>query len=121
MYELNEGHPFRPLHEMLSQYCAREGILTLDLLDVFQGEDYARLWVHPSDQHPNERGHRIAAEAMAEFILAGDLRQMQLSIDLDEAARALLDEWLRRPEEIAEALGADPEELKKMTPEELKQ
>ncbi|MBU2549855.1 MAG: hypothetical protein KKB20_15685, partial [Proteobacteria bacterium] len=40
-------------------------------------------------------------------------------IDLDAAARALLEEWLQRPDEIAAALGEDPEELKKMTPEEL--
>ncbi len=73
MYELNEQHPFRPLQEMLSQYCADNGIVELDLLEAFQGESYMELWVHPSDQHPNERGHRIAADAMAEFILKEDL------------------------------------------------
>ena len=40
-------------------------------------------------------------------------------IDLTEAARAMLDEWLKRPEEIADALGVDPEKLNQMTPEEL--
>ena len=39
--------------------------------------------------------------------------------DLDEAARALLDEWLKRPDEIAAALGVDPDTLQNMTPEEL--
>jgi hypothetical protein len=73
MYELNENHPFRPLQEMLSQYCADNGIVELDLLEAFLGQPYAELWVHPSDQHPNERGHKIAAEAMAEFILENDL------------------------------------------------
>ncbi len=73
MYELNEQHPFRPLQEMLSQYCADNGIVELDLLEAFHGESYTELWVHPSDQHPNEQGHRIAADAMAEFILKEDL------------------------------------------------
>jgi uncharacterized protein with von Willebrand factor type A (vWA) domain len=34
-------------------------------------------------------------------------------------ARALLDQWLKHPEEIAEALGVDESELNKKTPEEL--
>ncbi|MEN8007361.1 MAG: SGNH/GDSL hydrolase family protein [Candidatus Krumholzibacteriota bacterium] len=73
MYELDEQHPFRPLQLMLSDYCARNGIVELDLLEAFMGEAYTDLWVHPSDQHPNERGHRIAAEAIAGFILENDL------------------------------------------------
>ena len=40
-------------------------------------------------------------------------------IELTEMARALLDEWLKNPAEIAEALGVDPEKLAKLTPEEL--
>ncbi len=40
-------------------------------------------------------------------------------VDLDEAARMLLDEWLRDPERVARALGADPEELMRLTPQEL--
>ena len=40
-------------------------------------------------------------------------------IDLDNAARTLLEEWLKNPEEMAEALGVDPEELEKLSPEEL--
>ncbi|MEW6261567.1 MAG: hypothetical protein AB1641_00690 [Thermodesulfobacteriota bacterium] len=39
--------------------------------------------------------------------------------DLDAAARTLLEEWLRDPEQIAEALGLDPETLKNLSPEEL--
>ncbi len=38
---------------------------------------------------------------------------------LDEMARALLEEWLRDPETIADALGADEEALSRMTPEQL--
>ncbi len=40
-------------------------------------------------------------------------------IDLDEAARMLLEEWLRDPESVERALGIDPEELKHLTPQEL--
>ncbi len=38
---------------------------------------------------------------------------------LDEMARSLLDTWLQDPKLLAEALGVDESELKKMTPEEL--
>jgi len=39
--------------------------------------------------------------------------------ELAEVAKTLLEEWLRDPEGLAEALGADAKELSKMTPEEL--
>ncbi|MCJ7595934.1 MAG: hypothetical protein MUO52_14300 [Desulfobacterales bacterium] len=39
--------------------------------------------------------------------------------ELSEMARSLLQEWLKDPAELARALGADEEELSKMTPEEL--
>lgn len=43
------------------------------------------------------------------------------TVELTEIARAMLDEWLKNPEEMADALGIDPETLKEMTPEELLQ
>ena len=39
--------------------------------------------------------------------------------ELEEIARAMLEEWLKSPEELARALGMDEEELAKLTPEEL--
>jgi uncharacterized protein with von Willebrand factor type A (vWA) domain len=41
------------------------------------------------------------------------------AVELTEIARSLLDEWLKNPEEMADALGIDKETLKNMTPEEL--
>lgn len=38
---------------------------------------------------------------------------------LDEMARALLEQWLQHPKEIADALGMDEAELQRLTPEEL--
>ena len=40
-------------------------------------------------------------------------------VELDEFARALLEQWLENPREIADALGVDESKLAKMTPEEL--
>jgi uncharacterized protein with von Willebrand factor type A (vWA) domain len=41
------------------------------------------------------------------------------AIELSEIARALLDEWLQNPRQLADALGVDESELGKMSPEEL--
>jgi hypothetical protein len=40
----------------------------LDLLPAFHGRSATELWVHPTDQHPNEVAHRIAAKKLAEFL-----------------------------------------------------
>ncbi|MEJ5375887.1 MAG: hypothetical protein WHX93_04865 [bacterium] len=40
-------------------------------------------------------------------------------IELGEVARALLEEWLRDPQALAQAMGLNPEELSKLSPEEL--
>lgn len=39
--------------------------------------------------------------------------------EIDEMAKAMLDEWLKHPGELANALGMDASELKKLTPDEL--
>ncbi len=41
------------------------------------------------------------------------------AVELTEIARAMLDEWLKNPGDMARALGMDEAELQKMTPEEL--
>jgi len=41
------------------------------------------------------------------------------AIELSEIVRALLDEWLQNPSQLADALGIDESELGKMSPEEL--
>ena len=43
------------------------------------------------------------------------------AFELDEVARAMLDQWLKNPREMAEALGIDEEELNKLSPDELLQ
>jgi uncharacterized protein len=41
------------------------------------------------------------------------------AFELDAIARAMLDQWLQNPKELADALGLDEKELQRLTPEEL--
>ncbi|MCH7493676.1 site-2 protease family protein [bacterium] len=68
MYHLDESYPLHELHDLVRSHCESQEIPVLDLFDAFEGRSYADLWVHPTDQHPNEIGHRIAAEAIAQFL-----------------------------------------------------
>jgi lysophospholipase L1-like esterase len=73
MFQLDGDYPLQAIHQRVAELARRESIPHLDLLDAFGGSDYTSLWVHPSDQHPNERGHEIAARAMADFLIREEL------------------------------------------------
>ena len=63
--DLDESHPFRPVHATYDELCRERGIATVDLLRPFLGLDAGRLRAHAHDRHPNPAGHRIAAEELA--------------------------------------------------------
>jgi hypothetical protein len=67
-YQLDGDYPFQPIHDRLRQYCEEDGIPFFDLRDEYRSYHGPELWVHPTDQHPNEQAHRIAAEATARFL-----------------------------------------------------
>ncbi len=60
---------------------------------------------------------------MYDQVFAASFRGVVLAeleeIELTAAMRALLDEWLKQPDDLARALGLDEEDVKKMSPEEL--
>jgi len=39
-----------------------------DVLPLLKGRDVSKLWVHPTDQHPNERVHAVAGKLVAEAL-----------------------------------------------------
>ena len=73
MYRLDDSYPLRTIHERVEARAAELEVPYLDLLPAFAGERYSDLWVHPSDQHPNENAHAIAASAIADFLISEDL------------------------------------------------
>jgi hypothetical protein len=66
----------------------------------------------------SERYFDTYDQVFAHFFRGVTLTEPQ-DIELTDMARALLQEWLKNPADIAEALGVDPEALAKLTPEEL--
>ena len=66
---LEQGYPFRPVHDTIRRFCLVAGIPHHDLLQAFEGRPSSELWVHPVDHHPNEAAHRLAAEALVPEVL----------------------------------------------------
>lgn len=68
----------------------------------------------------SERYFDIYDQAFAHHFRGTELKDPG-EIELTEAARAMLEEWIKDPEGMAELLGADEDSLKKLSPEELLQ
>ena len=66
----------------------------------------------------SERYFDLYDQVFAHFFRGITLKAPE-EIELTEIVKTLLEEWLKNPEQVAEALGLDESELKKMTPEEL--
>jgi lysophospholipase L1-like esterase len=69
MFTNLEQYPFEAFHTASFEVFAGAGAEVLDLLPVFRGGETTGLAVSATDAHPNERAHRLAAEAIAEKVL----------------------------------------------------
>lgn len=67
---LDEDYPFQPIHDVVRRFCESSGIDVIDLRDHYRDYNGPELWVHPTDQHPNEIAHGIAADTIADYITA---------------------------------------------------
>lgn len=63
-------YPLTGLHERIAAHCREQGIEYVDLLPNFLGREEADLWVHPTDQHPNDEGHRLIAAGIYDYVRA---------------------------------------------------
>lgn len=66
----------------------------------------------------SERYFDIFDQVFAHQFEGADLPDPE-GFEISEMARLLLEEWLKDPDAVAEALGLDPEAVSKLTPEEL--
>jgi hypothetical protein len=65
LWGLDGVYPFGEEHALVRRACEQVGAECVDLFDSFRGRRSEDLWVHPTDQHPNEIAHKLAAEAVA--------------------------------------------------------
>jgi lysophospholipase L1-like esterase len=75
LYDFND-YPFKVVHGMIDEFCVQEGIAHLDLFPAFSRHEAEDLWANPTDHHPNELAHRIAADEIAAWI-RGDLSPLK--------------------------------------------
>ena len=66
----------------------------------------------------SERFFDLYDQVFAHYFRGAELSETE-GIELDEAAKMLLEEWLRDPQGVARALGVDEEELARLTPQQL--
>ena len=73
----------------IERFAEEEGIPVASLTSGFLGRDAESLWVASNDQHPNEEGHRIAADTLYPHIQAmiSDLASVSRQPSLDPLGR----------------------------------
>ena len=66
---LDQTYPFYSCHNKIAELLGGLKVPQLDLLSIYKGIPLERLQVIPGeDRHPNEIGHRMAAEAIYEYL-----------------------------------------------------
>ena len=71
---LDKDYPFHPLHQKVASVLKTKNVPTLDLFNTFQGIPLSRIQVMPGeDFHPNEIGHRLAAEKIYSWLAENQL------------------------------------------------
>ena len=68
LVDLHDQYPFGAICDTMNAFAVSNSIPVHNLLPDFKGHDAPGLWVSVFDQHPNERGHAIAARALLPFV-----------------------------------------------------
>jgi len=109
-YELREnGVPVSPTSFLRLQQALQTGLIS-NLNDFYTS---ARAILVKS-----ERYFDLYDQVFAYFFKGADMPSLE-GFDLDAAAQALLEQWLKDPDEIIEAMDLDPDEMQHLSPEEL--
>jgi len=67
---LDGDYPFQTIHDIVREYCREKKVHVLDLRDHYRRFNGPELWVHATDQHPNEIAHDIAARAICDYLIS---------------------------------------------------
>lgn len=69
LFELNEDYPFSEIHNKVKTAMTSKDNTVIDVLPSLLYRDYKDLWVHFTDQHPNELVHEVVAELLYEKLI----------------------------------------------------
>jgi len=61
-----DAYPFEAEHRKILEALEQSGLPVIDLLPDLRGREQDELWVHPTDPHPNEKVHALAARRVVE-------------------------------------------------------
>lgn len=100
---MDDAYAYTDLHDKIREVGQSLGIPVLDLLEAYRGVDVYRLALVPyTDAHPNELGHRIAADAILDYLARG-----RLVPKLNYKPQRQRDRWKKeREREAAKEYGA---------------
>lgn len=69
-FQNDSDYPFHWIHAKVEEELRAQGVGSIDLFEAYRGIPLERLIVMPGvDRHPNEIAHRIAAEALYEWLI----------------------------------------------------
>ena len=69
LYALDTDYPLLDVCNEIERFARDNGIEVHSLLPTYLGHDAPSLWVSMFNQHPNERGHALAAQSIYEFLV----------------------------------------------------
>jgi hypothetical protein len=69
LVQLEDQYPYLDIHARVCADAKSVGATVIDLLPALNGRRAEELWVHPTDQHPNEQVHAVAANLLKDTLL----------------------------------------------------
>lgn len=72
-----KDYEFHAVEEEIMAFAKRYDMPFFSLTPGFLGEEDRTLWVASNDQHPNEKGHRIAADTLLPYLRTTLLRDQK--------------------------------------------
>jgi hypothetical protein len=61
----SQTYPMQAYHDAVREFTRAQGIESVDLLEQLRAVDFSRMWVNPTDGHPDGDAHRLLGEAAA--------------------------------------------------------
>jgi hypothetical protein len=83
--------------EPLFQWARDAGMETIDLSQMWRGQDVAALQVAPWDRHPNREGHQLIAERVYEVLSAPGMLELRQPVSTQAGEDTSLERSGARP------------------------